>query len=100
MGWMSGRKMKSGKYGGSGRWPFMNPPSGNSNPMGTNLLGHPVIPPGVVKWKGIRSKHTLEAKRIKCTYSKVLRIRVTHTMIPRLITSWSKTHFCCKTRPM
>jgi hypothetical protein len=23
----------------------------------------------VVKWKGIRSKHTLEAKRIKCTYS-------------------------------
>jgi hypothetical protein len=26
MGWMSGRKMKSGKYGGSGQWPFMNPP--------------------------------------------------------------------------
>ena len=36
--------MKGGKYGGSGRWPFMNPPSGNSNPMGTSLLGHRVIP--------------------------------------------------------
>ena len=31
------------------------------------------------KWKGIRSKHTLEVKRIKCTYSNVLRIRVTQT---------------------
>ena len=47
---------------------------------------------GVVKWKSIRSKHTLEAKIIKCTYSKVLRIRVTHTMIPGLITSWSKNN--------
>jgi hypothetical protein len=45
MGWMSGRKMESGKYGGSGRWLLMNPPSGNSKPMGTSLLGHPVIPP-------------------------------------------------------
>jgi hypothetical protein len=45
MGWMSGRKMESGKYGGSGRWLLMNPPSGNSKPMGASLLGHPVIPP-------------------------------------------------------
>ena len=37
--------MKSGKYDGSGRWLFRNPPSGNSKPMGTSLLGHPVIPP-------------------------------------------------------
>ena len=26
MGWMKGKKMKSGKYGGRGRWNFMNPP--------------------------------------------------------------------------
>jgi hypothetical protein len=44
MGWMSGRKMKSGKYGGSGQWLLMNPPSGNSKPMGTSLLGHTIIP--------------------------------------------------------
>ena len=50
-------------------------------------------PAGVEKWKGIKSKHTTKEKRIKCTYSNVLRIRVTHTMIPRLITSWSKTHY-------
>jgi hypothetical protein len=37
----------------------------------------------MVKWISIRSKHPLETKRTKCTYSKVLRIRVTHTMIPR-----------------
>jgi hypothetical protein len=36
--------MESGKYGGSGRWLLMNPPNGNSKPMGTSLLGHPVIP--------------------------------------------------------
>jgi hypothetical protein len=41
------------------------------------------FPPGMVKLKSIRSKHTLEAKIIKCTYSKVLRIIMTHTMIPR-----------------
>ena len=51
------------------------------------------FPLGVDKWKGIRSKNMLEVKIIKFTYSNVLRIRVTHTMIPRLITSWSKTHF-------
>jgi hypothetical protein len=44
MGWMSERKMESGEYGGSGRWLLMNPASGNSKPMGTSLLGHPVIP--------------------------------------------------------
>ena len=61
-------------------------------PMATQTLWVPAyqgilsFPSGVVKWKSIRSKHTLEAKRIKCTYSKVLRIRVTHTMIPGLIT--------------
>jgi hypothetical protein len=77
----------------------MNPPSGNSKPMGTRLLGHPVIPPDMVKWIGIISKHSLETKIIKCTYSMVLRIRVTQTMIPRLITSWRKIHFCYRTRP-
>ena len=53
----------------------------------------------MVQWIGIRSKHPLETKRIKYTYLKVLRIRVTHTMIPRLITSWSKIHFWYRTRP-
>ena len=52
----------------------------------------------MVKWIGIRSKHPLETKKIECTYSKVLRIRVTHTMIPGLITSWSKIHLCYRTR--
>jgi hypothetical protein len=32
----------------------------------------------MVKWIGIRSKHPSETKRIECTYSKVLRIRVTY----------------------
>jgi hypothetical protein len=45
MGWMSGTNMESGKYGGSRRWLLMNPPSCNSKPMGTNLLGNPIIPP-------------------------------------------------------
>jgi hypothetical protein len=53
----------------------------------------------MVKWINIRSKHLLETKGIKCTYSKVLRIRVTHTMIPGLITSWSKIQLCYKTKP-
>jgi hypothetical protein len=42
---MRGERMKSEKYGGNGQLPFMNPPNGNSNPTGTNLRGHPVIPP-------------------------------------------------------
>jgi hypothetical protein len=54
----------------------------------------------MVKWASIRSKHLLETKGIKCTYSKVSKIRVTHTMIPRLITSWSKNHLRHKTKPM
>jgi hypothetical protein len=45
MGWMSGRKVESGKYGGSEGWLLMNLPSGNSKPMGTSLLGYPIIPP-------------------------------------------------------
>ena len=52
----------------------------------------------MVKWTSIRSKHPLETKGIKCTYSKVLRIRVTHTMIPLLITSWIKNHLICRTK--
>jgi hypothetical protein len=53
----------------------------------------------MVKWINIRSKNLLETKGIKCTYSKVLRIRVTHTMIPGLITSWSKIHLYYRTKP-
>ena len=53
----------------------------------------------MVKWMSIRSKHPLEIKRTKFTYSKVLRIRVTHTMILGLITAWIKIHFCYRTRP-
>jgi hypothetical protein len=37
--------MESGKYGRSERCLLMNPPSDNSKPMGTSLLGHLVIPP-------------------------------------------------------
>jgi hypothetical protein len=29
-GWMRGKVMKNDKYGGNGRWPFMNLPGGNS----------------------------------------------------------------------
>jgi hypothetical protein len=32
-------------YDENGRWIFINPPSGNSKPMETSLLGHPIIPP-------------------------------------------------------
>jgi hypothetical protein len=53
----------------------------------------------MVKWISIRSKHLLETKGIKCTYSKVLRIIVTHTMIPGLITSRSKNHLYHRTKP-
>jgi hypothetical protein len=45
MGWMSGRKMESGKYARSERWILMNLPTRKSKPMGTRLLGHLVIPP-------------------------------------------------------
>jgi hypothetical protein len=79
-------------YDGNGRWIFINPPSGNSKSMDTSLLGHFVIPPR----HGQVDKHKIQApirnEGIKCTYSKVLRIKVIHTMIPGLITSWSKNH--------
>jgi hypothetical protein len=56
---------------GNGRCLFRNPPSGNSKPMDTGLLGHPVIPPR----HGQVDKHKIQApvrnKGIKCTYSKV-----------------------------
>jgi hypothetical protein len=86
-------------YDGNRRWSFINPPSGNSKSMDTSLLGHPVIPPR----HGQVDKHNIQApvrnKGIKCTYSKVLRIIVTHTMIPRIIASWSKNHLSCRTKP-
>jgi hypothetical protein len=79
-------------YDRNRRWLFRHPSSDNSKPMDISLLGHLVIP----LRHGQVDKHKIQAlvrnKGIKCTYSKVLRIRVTHTMIPRLITSWSKNH--------
>ena len=42
----------------------------------------------------------MKEKRVQFTYSNALKIRVTHTMIPRLITSWSKTHCYFRIRPM
>jgi hypothetical protein len=54
----------------------------------------------MVKWSSVRSKHLLETKVIICTYSRVLMSKVTHTMIPGLITSWSKNHLWHKTKPM
>jgi hypothetical protein len=52
------------------------------------------------KWASVRSKQLLEIKGIRCIHSMVLMIKVTHTMIPRLITSWSKNHLCNRTKPM
>ena len=73
---------------------FHEPTQRKLTPKGTNLLGHSVIPLGMEKSKGHKfQEHVMEKKRIKCTYSNVLRIRVTHTKIPGLITSWSKTHY-------
>jgi hypothetical protein len=37
--------MESGMYDRNEQWLFSNSPSGNSKPMDTSLLGHPVIPP-------------------------------------------------------
>jgi hypothetical protein len=54
----------------------------------------------MVKRESVISKHLLETKGIKCTYSKVLKIRVTHTMIPKLITLLGKNHLSHKTKPM
>ena len=60
------------------------PPVANQNLRTQAYEGILSFPPDMVKWASIRSKHLLETKGIKCTYSKVLRIRVTHTMIPGL----------------
>jgi hypothetical protein len=38
--------MKKWCCDGSGRWIFINPPSGKPKPIDTSLLGHPVYPPG------------------------------------------------------
>jgi hypothetical protein len=68
---------------------------------GTNLLGHSVIPPryGQVKKHKVQA-HVMKKKIIKCTYSNVLRIRVTDTMILRLVTSWIKIPWYFRTRQM
>jgi hypothetical protein len=55
-------------------------------------------PLDMVKWIGIISKHSLETKKFKGIYSKVLKIRVTHTMISRLITPWSNIQFYYRTK--
>jgi hypothetical protein len=54
----------------------------------------------MVKWSSVRSKQLLEIKGIRCIHSMVLMIKVTHTMIPKLITSWSKNLLRHKTKPM
>ena len=80
---------------------FHRPIQWKLNPKGTNLLGHFVIPPryGQVKEHNFQA-NIMKQKRIQCTYSNALKIIVTHTMIPELITSWSKTHYHFKTRPV
>jgi hypothetical protein len=52
----------------------------------------------MVKWESVRSKKSLEIKGIRCIYSRLLMIKVTHTMIPGLITSWSKNHLRHRTK--
>ena len=54
----------------------------------------------MVKWVNGRSKQLLEIKGVRCIYPKVIMIKVTHTMIPVPITSWSKSLFRYKTKPM
>jgi hypothetical protein len=54
----------------------------------------------MVKWASVRSKQLLEIKGIKCIHSLVLMIKVTHTMIPKPITSWSKNLLRHRTKPM
>ena len=80
---------------------FHKPTQWQLAPKGTNLLGHFVTPPryGQVKRHNVQA-NVMKQKRIKCTYSNALRIRVTHTMILRLITSWRKTHCYFRTKPM
>ena len=51
------------------------------------------------KLKSIISKKTLwNEGEFNATYSSASRIRVIHTMIPRLITSWSKTYCYFRTK--
>ena len=40
----------------------------------------------------------MKQKRIQCTYLNALITRVTHTMIPELITAWRKTYCYFRTR--
>jgi hypothetical protein len=74
------------------------PPVATQNLWAQDYYGILSFPPNMVKWISIRSNNFLETKGIKCRYSKVLRIRVTHTMIPGLITSWRKIHLCYRTK--
>jgi hypothetical protein len=62
---------------------FHKPTQWKLPPEGTNLLGNYVILAryGQVKRDKVQA-HIMKQNRIKCTYSNVLRIRVTHTMIP------------------
>jgi hypothetical protein len=68
------------------------PPSGKLKPKVTGLLGHPVNPPIHDQVGKCKIQAFVRNKGIKSTYSRVLMIKVTHTMIPGLITSWSKNH--------
>ena len=52
----------------------------------------------MVKWANVRSKQLSEIKGIRCIHSMVLMIKVTHTMIPGLITSWRKNHLRHRTK--
>jgi hypothetical protein len=54
----------------------------------------------MVKWASVRSKQLLEIKGIRCIHSMVLMIKMTHTMIHELITSWSKNLLWDRTKPM
>jgi hypothetical protein len=58
---------------------FHKPTQWKLTPKGTNLLRHSIIPPryGQVKRNKVQAQ-VIEKKRIKCTYSNVLRIRVTY----------------------
>jgi hypothetical protein len=54
----------------------------------------------MVKWASVRSKQLLEIKGIRCIHSMVLMIKMTHTMIHELITSWSKNLLWDRTKLM
>jgi hypothetical protein len=73
---------------------FHRPTQWQLIPKGTNLLGHSVIPPryGQVEEHNFQA-NVMKQKRIQCTYSNVLRIRVTHTIIPQ-------THYLMEQNPL